>query len=176
MNLRQGITVFLLGLLVLCFGCHKHRNPTLSVSHNAQCDSNVFELCQALVRYEAAKGRLPGTLEELAEFAPDIRKLKDVAGETHDTSLIFMPINLKAYRYDANSPVPYYKEGDEYLPPTRYYYDPKKIKIHTGEEYHIVVHSLHRYGHLTVGLAEPKKCWPDCIPPPPPPRPPRVKK
>ena len=176
MNLTRGIIVC---LLVLCSGCHEQRNPrlypSLTLSYHHRCNNNVNVLSTALVGYEAAKGRLPDTLEELAVFAPDIRNLQDVAGRTRETGPIYRPISLKAYRYDANIPVPYYKEGDEYLPPTRYYYDPKKIKIHTGKEYHIVVHSLHRPGYLIVGLAE-RSHWPEFIPPPPPPRPPRVKK
>ena len=176
MNLRRGITVFLLGLLVLSSGFYEHRPASLSLRQSRRCNENVNALSAALVKYEAAKGKLPDTLEELAVFDPDIRKLQDIFSlRTQEIGTIYRPINLKAYRYDANSPVPYYKAGDEYLPPTRYYYDPKKIKIHTGKEYHIVVHELHRYGYLIVGLAE-RSHLPEFIPPPPPPRPPRVKK
>ncbi len=67
-------------------------------------DRNVQKLGEALVVYRVAhEGRLPDTLEELAEFHPALRKLEDSIGWPPDSSKdILTPIDLRAYPYHTN--------------------------------------------------------------------------
>ncbi len=155
MNLSKGFAVCLLALLalVLCSCSPMVTSGTAMRSQWHQTTQNVKELGKALVSYQMANGgRLPDTLEELAESHPDIRKLQDRTGwppDKNDVTDILAPIDLRAYPYHTNI-VLVYKRRERTLQQPRYYYDPKGIEIYDGRRFPLVVPSPVLPGALEV--------------------------
>lgn len=139
--LLSVVSVALLGLVfVACVPdlFHPHSDASMARHQRDVIQENVAKLGKALRAYKTTKGEFPETLEELAVFNPEIRKLEDSVEKGADGNKIRVPIDLKAYPFDSEFTVAFNRRARKLQPP-RYHYDPKGIVLHNGKRYYIVV-------------------------------------